>query len=398
MNARITLSVMLAAFFMFLVTGIPLSQARSTDLHRESLARVGTIARSLGAENGPALASGQTLAVSVQNALAEPGVREVLLLSPEGRVLAPADRLDQTVSKLPDFGDISAISGLQTADLGKEVQAAALIESGGRRLGVAWVRLDPSYASTRAPVALYLFAALFTGLVAAFVAAHLLRKALYARLMTLATDIDMAASGQLDVVTESVGVPRVAEAVNFLVGRMRTAPQQVVQQMAPPPVAAPLPSSAQPAVEREGRMVLDASFIVKEATAGAAQMLRTTPPDKIAFNYPPPPKEGQRDSFAITAAGWPRCCLVVPAQAQPDELYAAQMLRTTQQKLEGHHVLEAIPEQAVVNAIIDAIGDITSQGSATRRTEGSGGEPGLELKAERAAPDAPITITIRRLG
>ena len=77
---------------------------------------------------------------------------------------------------------------------------------------------------------------------------------------------------------------------------------------------------------------------------------------------------------------------------------AAQLLRTTQQKLEGHHVLEAIPEQALVNAIIDAIGEITSQGSATRRTEGPGGEPGLEIRAERASPDAPIHITLRRLG
>ena len=343
-NARVTIGVMLAAFLMFLVTAIPLSQARSSDLHRESLARVATITRSLGAENGTALASGQTLAVGVQNGLAEPGVREVLLLSPEGRVLAPAERLDQTVTKLPAFGEIAAIQGLQTADLGNEVQAAALIESGGRRLGVVWVRLDPSYASTGAPVVLYMFAALFTGLVAAFVLAHLLRKAISTRLLTLATDIDMAAAGQMDVVTESIGEPRLAEAVNFIIGRLRTAPQQVMQQMAPP-MAAQAVAPAQPVNAREGHVVLDGSFIVKEASSGAAQLLRTT-----------------------------------------------------QQKLEGHHVLEAIPEQALVNAIIDAIGDIASQGRATRRTEGPGGEPGLELVADRAAPDGPITITIRRLG
>jgi len=128
--------------------------------------------------------------------------------------------------------------------------------------------------------------------------------------------------------------------VNFVIGRVRMAPQQVLQ--APHPSAPPPPPP--PAQDQEGRLVLDASFVVTDATAGAAGLLRTT-----------------------------------------------------LERLQGHHVLEAIGEQAMVNAIIDAIAGLTTEGTATRRVEGLGGRPSLELQARRSAPDGPIDVTIRRL-
>jgi len=341
LGARMIIGVLLASTVMFLVTAIPLVQARNEVIYREARARAATIARAVGAENGPALASGQTLALGVQSAVAEPGVREALILSPAGRVLAPAERMDETVAKLGAFGDFGSMQGLQTADMVGEVQAAVVIESNGRRLGVVWVRLDPSYANAGSPVLLYLLAIFATGLAVAAITGVMLKKMVMARLATFATDIDLAASGQLEVVTESFGMPRLAESVNFVIGRLRVAPQQAFQTP-PAPAPPPVPLHAQ---EREGRLVLDASFVVTEATAEAAVLLRTTT-----------------------------------------------------ERLQGHHVLEAIGEQAMVNALIDAIAGLTTEGSATRRVERPGGGPRLELQARRSAPDGPIDVTIRRLG
>jgi hypothetical protein len=341
-GGRLIAGTLAAAFLTFLITAIPFVQARTEVVEREAAARATTIVRAVGLENGVALASGQTLSVSVQSALQESGIREALVLTPQGRVLAPTERLDETMNQLGAFGDIAALQGLQTAVVGSEVQAAAVIESGGRRLGVVWVRLDPNYAHSGSPVALYLLATLVTSLVLATGVGILIKKSVMARLAAFATDIDLAASGQQEVVTESFGLPRLAESVNFVIGRLRLAPQQVVQ-MAPPPPPAPPP--ADPALAREGRLVLDASFVVKEASAGAAFLLKTTV-----------------------------------------------------DRLESHHVLEAIGEQAMVNAIIDAIGDLGSQPSAVRRVEGGGLEGSLELHARRTGADGPIEVTIRRTG
>jgi hypothetical protein len=342
-GGRLIAGTLAAAFLTFLITAIPFVQARTEVVEREAAARATTIVRAVGVENGVALASGQTLSVSVQSALQESGIREALILTPQGRVLAPTERLDETMNQLGAFGDIAALQGLQTAVVGSEVQAAAVIESGGRRLGVVWVRLDPNYAHSGSPVALYLLATLVTSLVLAAGVGILIKKSVMARLTAFATDIDLAASGQQEVVTESFGLPRLAESVNFVIGRLRLAPQQAVH-MAPPPPPPP-PPPADPALAREGRLVLDGSFVVKEASAGAAFLLKTTV-----------------------------------------------------DRLESHHVLEAIGEQAMVNAIIDAIGDLGSQPSAVRRVEGGGLEGSLELHARRTGADGPIEVTIRRTG
>lgn len=338
---RLIAGVLAASLASFLVTAIPLVQARREIVQREAEARAATIARAVGTENGPALASGQTLTVSVQGALAEPGVREALLLSPLGRVLAPVERMDETLNELGPFGKVSALRGLQTADLGGEVQAAVVVASGGRNLGIVWIRLDPSYASGGSPIMLYLLASLLTSATAAVLVGLLLRKMVLRRLTAFATDVDLATSGQLDVVTESFGLPHLAESVNFIVGRLRLAPREVNPVR---PQAAPLHAPA-PGGHRQGHLVLDASFIVKEVTPGAAELLQT----------------------------------------------AAD-------RLQGRHILEAVSEQALVTAIIDLMGEVAVHGTITKRIDRRGSGPDLELQADRQSDGTDIRLAIRLAG
>jgi hypothetical protein len=360
LGGRLTLAVVAVSVATFVVTAVPMYLAHGETVRRGALARAATIARSVAVENGAAIAAGQTLSVGVQIAVAEPGVREALVIGSTGRVLAPVDRMGETIQRLDPFGPLSGIQGLQTADLGGEVLAVSAVESAGRTLGWVWIRLDPSYAGGSAPVALYLFAAFVCGLAVGVGVAFLVRRALTARLIAFATDIDLAAGGQLEVVTEPFGLPRLAESVNFILGRLRMAPQPMVPpaaQMAlnpavgavpaaglPVPGAAPLAPAPPPVLEREGRLVLDAAYLVKEATPGAVQLLRLAGDSAV-----------------------------------------------------GRHVLEAVTEPALVNAIIDGTADLGAHGSATRRVELGGGAPAIELSAQRTT-DGAIHITVRRLG
>lgn len=352
LGARLTLGGLAGTFLAFLVTAVPLAVVHRDVVQRNALARAATIVRALGAENGAALAAGQTLSVGVQIAMLEPGVREALLVGASGRVLAPADRAGEAVSRIEPFGDLSQIRGLLTASMAGEVHAVSAIESGGRQLGFVWVRLDPAYAGGGAPLTLFLGAALVFSLACGFGIAVALRRMVSARLGAFATDIDLAASGQLEAVTESLGVPRLAESVNFIVSRLRREPPQAAPRPPGPgwdagpgpghlPAAMPAPVQTPP--QREGCLVLDASFVIREATPGAVEIL------KLAS-----------------------------------------------ESLVGRHVLEAVTDQALVNAMIDGIGDLGPKGTATRRVQIGMGAESLDLHAERDA-DGSIRITIRRV-
>jgi len=346
---RITIAVMAASVITFLATAIPLSISHSQMVTHEALSRVSTLVRSLGAENGAALATGQTLAVTVQTALLEPGVKEAYIIGPDGRVLAPTEKLDQSFTRLDALGDLASLQGLQTAVTARDVQAAVVIETGGRRLGVAWVRLDPSFTDAGSPVWLYLAASLLTSLTVAFGIAMVLRKLIMTRLATFATDVDLAASGQMEIVTESLGLPHLAESVNFVLGRMRVASFQAPSTPMAAPDYEPTPghaaAAAHPPPVGDGILVVDAAYLITEANPSAAHMLQT-PADRLI----------------------------------------------------GHHVLEAVSDQTLVTAIINIMGDLAPGNPRTQQVPGSASQPPLGVEARQGTAGGPIQITLRRMG
>ena len=169
------------------------------------------------------------------------------------------------------------------------------------------------------------------------------------RLATFATDVDLAASGQLDVVTESLGLPRLSESVNFVIGRMRVA----AMQAPPTPLAAQgyepspglSPAAAPPAPLGAGLLVLDAAYLITEANASAAHILQ------------------------------------VPIN-----------------RLVGHHVLEAVSDQALVTTIINIMGDLAPGNPRSLQVPGSASQPPLGVEAQQSTAGGPIRITLRRMG
>jgi len=68
-----------------------------------------------------------------------------------------------------------------------------------------------------------------------------------------------------------------------------------------------------------------AAWIVAGASAAAG--IQVTPPEDVAFNYPPPAVEGVKDYFTIAQEGRARCVIVRPARPHPEELRAAATLK-----------------------------------------------------------------------
>lgn len=69
------------------------------------------------------------------------------------------------------------------------------------------------------------------------------------------------------------------------------------------------------------------SATVSTFILGVALGMEVAPPDKVAFNYPPPPVEGKGDFFTIAESGQARCCIVFAAKAHLKEICAARTLR-----------------------------------------------------------------------
>ncbi|MEW5982520.1 MAG: FHA domain-containing protein [Acidobacteriota bacterium] len=343
LGSRITVLFTLAALGATLTGAVPILIARSSALNAATRLRAATIARALALEAGPALATGQNTALSIGAAMAEPGVRQALILSPSGRVLAPPQRLDETLTELPLFGPVASLQGAQTAMEGRTAHATVVIDSAGRHVGVVWVLVDPSYQSTGSGSGLSLIAAILAALVLGYGAAHVVRKMVWGHLQTLATDIDLASSGQLASVSDPFGVPRLAESLNFIVGRLRTAPNPPAGPHPSGP-SLPAPGGRLPVTRSEGMLVLNTAYVIQDARGAAADLVEST-----------------------------------------------------QERLTGHHVIEAIADQVLVGAILDCVSELGSRDAATRQVEGTATRPPLELQAKRA-PDGTIHVSLAARG
>ena len=64
---------------------------------------------------------------------------------------------------------------------------------------------------------------------------------------------------------------------------------------------------------------------------------------------------------------------------------------------QGHHVLEAIADQAIVTAIIDVVSNLEGPGPLTRRVRGPADGTELELQLERTGPGGSIEMIVRRV-
>lgn len=81
--------------------------------------------------------------------------------------------------------------------------------------------------------------------------------------------------------------------------------------------------------------VLTALILLAQPAAAQERLFEVVATDKVSFNYPPPPREGRADYFAVAENGQARCVIVHPADAAERVQRAATFLATYLQLATG---------------------------------------------------------------
>ena len=351
-----TLALMaLVGTAVFLMATVPLLLEQGSALEASAEARVTTLARLLAAENIRSLAAGARLSATLGSVADVGGVRAALVLSPDGRVLAPTEQLDEVVTDLPGFGDIREIRGARLSRAEGMFEAAVSMEDGARRLGVVWVRFDPVQAAGgRGAGGGVLFASYLLGLIATAAGTLVVRRMVTSRMEAFAVDVDLAVGdkGELAGARNSLpGMPKVAETIDYMLERIKApdahGPTAARSEPSSLPRARPAgrPATrsqpAAPSAAEEGSLTVDAGFVVKGAD--------------------------------------PRGLALVGAGGTP---------------ITGKHVLEAIPDQQLVTGIIDCIAGLDQGATSSHAFEVPVGEGVREIEATRSS-DGLIHLAIR---
>lgn len=127
------------SLFVYLVLAVPLLFKARTELFQESLHRGQTLFSLLRTSNAPLLGTGRLEDLSVEAVVSEPGVKEAFILSLDGRIATPQDRVGEQYDSMdgivPPVRDVDQYQQSKTGS-GDLVFVGPLVHE-GRRVGVA---------------------------------------------------------------------------------------------------------------------------------------------------------------------------------------------------------------------------------------------------------------------
>jgi hypothetical protein len=194
--------------------------------------------------------------------------------------------------------------------------------------------------------------ALLATLVAALAIAALLRRSTLRGLAALNEDIELAVAGQLDAVKDPLGakpLQDLANTVTYLVTRLRSGGASEA--------GAPGTGAASSMSQRRGAGPA-ADLIGKEAR------IETDP------------------QFRVTSAS-PDCAQLVGVR--PDALV-------------GRHLLDALPDLQVAEAVLKCIGALAASGEERAIATPTGQPYRLDVLVTRTGTDQPLTVTLRAVA
>jgi len=134
------------AVIVFLATAIPLILWQGRIVNATAVSRASALVSWLAADAATALQTGGPIAQAADGVNKEPGVLSALVLSPEGRVLAPASRSAEAIDSIPSLGvKPGSVAQLQQAWNGDVIEVARPVQTKDRpRAAVAWITFKPS--------------------------------------------------------------------------------------------------------------------------------------------------------------------------------------------------------------------------------------------------------------
>lgn len=257
-----------AAALAVLVGGIALAMAwlaQRSLLTSQGEARATVLVGWLAAEG--ATADGPTLDAAVQALGKEPGVVSALIVSTDGRILAPTQRMSEPLGRLPGL-DLSPadVVRLRVVEQNGRLELVKPVR-GGR--AIAWLTYNANEAGGGLSLAMGL--TFIVGAAGTFLVAGAIRRVTFAGLTRFREDVELVMSGQLTRVADTLGarpLEELASVVNYLVTRTKAS-----GGLAPVSFDGKATPEAAPQVVRDAWIITDASFKVTEASASIAVLL-----------------------------------------------------------------------------------------------------------------------------
>jgi hypothetical protein len=144
-----TLALLVAAcssILVYLLLAVPLLFMTRSELFQESLRRGDTLFGLLQTKSAQWMGSEPRQELSLDAVLTEPGVREAFVLSPDGQIVLPRDRVGDSLDTIEDLaidsGGVDSVQQNET-DSGNWVYLGPLVH-GQRRVGVAVMVYAPA--------------------------------------------------------------------------------------------------------------------------------------------------------------------------------------------------------------------------------------------------------------
>jgi pSer/pThr/pTyr-binding forkhead associated (FHA) protein len=379
-GARVLIQTLMLAIVVFLMTWVPMVILHGRLLNETAFARASALAQWLASEAAANLAAGGKGLADVGVRVAkEPGVVAYLIVSPKGDVWAPTARAREPVTKLPGIGVAPSEIFRMRAEWNGDLLEVALPVAVGDdpRVAVAALTFRPSTAPGGTSSAFLLGPILVATLVLGWLVAVGLRRRTLAALTRFNEDVELLLGGQLTSVADPMGTKptkELADLVNHLVSRGRTGESsgtgRGTMEMAPPPRSPSAPGSDRGASATPG-----------SRSREAPKAPGPEPPT------PPPPALAQECHVVASAT-------FRVVEASPT---CGDILGIPPEALVGRHVLDAIPDKGVLDAILKCLSKLPA-GGEERMTVALEGRPfRLSIMVGRPAKDQPITITFTRV-
>ena len=345
---RIVIQLLALTVLVLAATALPMQLYQNRLLENVAEERAAAMVRWLAADASAALTTQTDVSRAADEVGMQPGVNAALVLAPDGRVLAPGSRAAQPVEMIPGIGPPDDVHRAQRAWNGEWLEIVQPVPVGDEpRAAVAWLTFRPSALPAIGGSFVVLGPAILLALVGGLVAAATILRTTLRALTVLNEDVELAMAGQLTQIEDPLGakpVKDLATNVNYLITRIRTGSSGTAA-VGGPTARPPSAPAAREDVVPVGRLVTDGMFRITDAS--------------------------------------PEC---------------ERVLGTPIAGLIGQHVIDAIQDKRITDALLRCLGEVAEGGETRVMIEPTDQMSGLALMLERQEKNGPLTITLTAMS
>lgn len=349
-TVRLVLTSSLMAALIAAAAVVPAMWWHRRQITEAAHLRAATLVEWLATETGRHLQAGRPITAVANDLLDQPGVTDVLVVAPDGRVLAPASRRGETVTVFPALEITPAsVNAQHVRPSDGYVHATRPAAAGdGSRAAIVWLSLRHGDGGTSL-VLVALPVLLFAGL-AGGGAGWMVSRRMTRALAALNDDVEALLAGDLTKIDDPLRTKptgELVETVNYVVTRLRASTKGDLRR-----------------ARRNTAAGDDAASAEGQSPVPAAEA-----PSDVRLVASP--------QFRIVEAS-PSC---------------EALLGVKTEHLVGQHLLDALPDAALVDAILQCLSESPAIGGAEKHANCRAGR--VRVSVNRSSSDAPLMIHLR---